>query len=100
MLGLCVWILFCRNFPVLAQWAGLGSGYGVLSGPSAALTSMLFTAGPMAVWSILVDKVHLRPSTGLDWKLARSVEEVLPVASVKIVGLWATWAVLGAVRKM
>ncbi|MEO0906099.1 MAG: DUF1295 domain-containing protein [Pseudomonadota bacterium] len=97
LLGLCAWILFCRNFPVLAQWAGLGSGYGVLSGPSAALTSMLFTAGPMAVWSVLVDKVHLRPSTGLDWKLARSVEEVLPVASVKIIGLWATWAVLGAV---
>ena len=96
LLGLAVWILFCRNFPVLAEWAGLGSGYGVLSGPSAALTSMLFTAGPMALWSVLVDKVHLRASTGLDWKLKRTIEDVLPVSSVKIVGLWATWAVLGA----
>lgn len=96
LLGLMVWILFCRTFPVLAEWAGFGSGYGVLSGPYAALTAMLFTAGPMAIWSLLVDKVHLRASTGLDWSLKRSVEEALPTATVKIIGLWATWAILAA----
>lgn len=94
LLGLFVWILFCRNFPVIAGALGLGSEYGVLSGPYASLTAMLFTAGPMAVWSLLVDKVHLRASTGLDWKLKRSVEDVLPIATVKIVGLWATWAII------
>ncbi|AWW74243.1 protein-S-isoprenylcysteine methyltransferase [Erythrobacter sp. KY5] len=96
LLGLVVWILFCRTFPVIAETAGLGEGYGVLSGPYAALTAMAFTAGPMAVWSLLVDKVHLRPSTGLDWSLRRSVEEVLPVSTVKIIGLWATWAIIAA----
>ena len=94
LLGLAVWILFCRTFPAIAELIGLGSGYGVLSGPYAALTAMAFTAGPMAVWSLLVDKVHLRASTGLDWSLKRSVEEVLPIATVKIVGLWATWAII------
>lgn len=94
LLGLAVWVLFCRNFPVFAEAIGLGSNYGVLSGPYAALAAMAFTAGPMAIWSLLVDKVHLRPSTGLDWSLNRSVEEVLPVSTVKIVGLWATWAII------
>ena len=55
---------------------------------------MLFTALPMALWSVLVDKVHLRPSTGIDWKRARPIAEVLPVSVVKLCGLWATWALL------
>ena len=96
LLGLVAWILFCRNFPVLAEVVGMGKGWGVLSGPYAALTAMVFTAGPMALWSLLVDKVHLRPSTGLDWNLKRSVEAVMPVATVKIFGLWATWAIIAA----
>nr|WP_330221259.1 hypothetical protein [Erythrobacter aurantius] len=90
LLGLFVWILFCRTFPQLAQWVGLEEEYGVLSGPNAALTAMLFTAGPMAIWSILVDRVHLRPSTGLDWSLKRSVNDVAAFSAVKIVGLWVT----------
>jgi protein-S-isoprenylcysteine O-methyltransferase Ste14 len=94
--GLVCWILFCRAFPAFAATIGLEGEYGVLSGPYAALTAMVFTAGPMALWSVLVDRVHRRASTGLDWSLARSVEEVMPVAVVKIIGLWATWAVLGA----
>ena len=96
LLGLAVWILFCRTFPAIAEFMGFGSGYGVLSGPYAALTAMLFTAGPMAVWSLVVDRVHLRKSTGLDWSLKREVEAVLPTASVKIIGLWATWAIIAA----
>ena len=57
---------------------------------------MAFTAGPMALWSVLVDRVHLRPSTGLDWSLKRPFSEVWPISFVKIVGLWATWAGLAA----
>ncbi|MHA7818925.1 MAG: methyltransferase family protein [Erythrobacter sp.] len=94
LLGLAVWILFCRNFPTFAEMVGMGTGWGVLSGPYAAITAMAFTAGPMALWSVLVDKVHLRPTTGLDWSLKRSVEDVLEVSTVKIVGLWATWLIL------
>ena len=94
LLGLFAWILFCRNFPQIAQMMGLEGEIGVLSGPHAALAAMLFIAGPMAVWSVLVDRVHLRPSTGLDWSLKHSVEAVLPFSSVKIVGLWATWAII------
>ena len=98
LLGLAAWILFCRNYPVFAEWAGLTGALaperGVLSGPFAAVAAMLFTAGPMAVWSVLVDRVHLRPSTGLDWKLKRPVADVLPDSSIKIVGLWGTFAIL------
>lgn len=96
LFGLLAWILFCRSFPAIAQMIGLEGEYGVLSGPYAALTCMAFTAGPMAIWSLLVDRVHLRPSTGLDWSLARPIQEVIHISAVKIIGLWATWAVLGA----
>ena len=98
LLGLFAWILFCRTFPAIAEVIGLEGDYGVLSGPHAALSAMLFTAGPMAVWSLLVDRVHLRPSTGLDWKLKRSIADVLPVSTIKITGLWATWAIIAALH--
>ncbi|MEL7189253.1 MAG: DUF1295 domain-containing protein [Pseudomonadota bacterium] len=93
--GLILWILFCRNFPAIAGMFGV-EGVGVMSGPYASIASMLFTAGPMAAWSVLVDKVHLNPSTGLDWSQKKPLSEVMPVAIVKIGGLWATWAVLAA----
>jgi len=96
--GLAVWIVFCRSYPWVADALGLSGGLsgqrGVLSGPYAALAAMLFTAAPMVLWSLLVDKVHLRPSTGIDWNLKRPVAEVLPVAVIKLVGLWATWALI------
>jgi protein-S-isoprenylcysteine O-methyltransferase Ste14 len=98
--GLTVWILFCRSFPELAAMLGLSGPLaaerGVLSGSYAALAAMLFTALPMAAWSVLVDKVHLRPSTGIDWSLRRPLAEVMPVAVIKLVGLWATWALIAA----
>ncbi|WDA40156.1 methyltransferase family protein [Erythrobacter sp. BLCC-B19] len=98
--GLMLWIAFCRSYPEIAgvfRFTGVFSGErGVLSGPYAALAAMLFTAVPMALWSVLVDKVHLRPSTGIDWSLKRPLPEVMPVAVVKLVGLWATWALLAA----
>lgn len=100
LLGLFAWIAFCRNYPAIAEALGLTGALapsrGVLSGPCAALAAMLFAALPMAAWSVLVDKVHLRPSTGLDWSHARPLSEVLPVSVVKLSGLWATWAILAA----
>ena len=96
LLGLAVWVLFCRTYPLTAETLNLPGPREVLSGPYAALLAIVFTAGPMALWSVLVDRVHLRPSTGIDWSLKRSVSDVLPVSIVKIAGLWATWAALGA----
>lgn len=100
LVGLFAWIAFCRSFPEIAVIAGfggdLGAERGVLSGPYAALAAMLFTALPMALWSVAVDKVHRRPSTGIDWSRPRPLVEVLPISVVKLCGLWATWAVLAA----
>ena len=98
--GLFVWIAFCRSYPDIAAALGLSGALsperGVLSGPYAALAAMLFTALPMAAWSLLVDKVHRRASTGIDWNIKRPLEETLAVSVVKLSGLWATWAVLAA----
>src|SRR3546814_6847156 len=47
---------------------------------------------PMVLWSMLVDKVHLRPSTGIDWKHPKPFRETLDISLVKLTGLWATWA--------
>lgn len=96
--GLVAWIVFCRSYPAIADTLGIGGPYsgarGVLSGPNAALAGLLFSALPMALWSIFVDRVHRRPSTGLDWSMKRPLGEVLPISVVKIAGLWATWGVL------
>ncbi len=98
--GLLVWIAVCRSYPGIADALGLtgvlSGARGVLSGPYAALAGLLFCAVPMAVWSVLVDKVHLRPSTGIDWQLKRPPVEAMPISVVKLVGLWATWALLAA----
>jgi protein-S-isoprenylcysteine O-methyltransferase Ste14 len=51
---------------------------------------------PMVLWSLWVEKVHRRASTGIDWSLARPVAEVLDTSIVKIAGLWATWAGIAA----
>jgi protein-S-isoprenylcysteine O-methyltransferase Ste14 len=98
--GLFAWILFCRSYPEIAAMLGIGGDFsharGVLSGPNAALAGLLFSGVPMALWSVLVDKVHLRDSTGLDWRMKRRLAEVLPISVVKIAGLWATWGALAA----
>ncbi|MHA6334178.1 methyltransferase family protein [Qipengyuania sp. CAU 1752] len=94
LLGLALWILLCRNYAPIAESLGLPGPRGPLSGPYAALAAMLFTALPMVVWSLLVDKVHLRPSTGIRWHDPRPVSEIVQVSTVKIAGLWATWAII------
>ncbi|MEP2737264.1 MAG: DUF1295 domain-containing protein [Erythrobacter sp.] len=97
LLGLVFWLLFCRNYPVIADFFDLSGSRGRLSGPHAALAALLFSAGPMAVWSLLVDKVHLRPSTGIDWKRVRPHGAIMDVSVVKIGGLWATWGILAVI---
>jgi hypothetical protein len=49
----------------------------------------------MMLWSLLVERVYLSPTTGLDFSAPRPMSDTLATTKVKLVGLWATWAVLG-----
>lgn len=100
LLGLFAWILFCRTYPLTAGLLALPGRHEVLSGPHAALMGLVFTAVPMALWSLVVDKVHLRPSTGIDWACPRPLTERIEFSLVKLAGLWITWAVLGLLYAM
>ncbi|MDE2595672.1 MAG: protein-S-isoprenylcysteine methyltransferase [Sphingomonadales bacterium] len=95
LVGLFVWLLVCRN------WAGIGEALNLpgprapLSGPNAALLSVFVAAVPMVLWSIFHDKVHLRASTGIDWKNPRPLRSIIDISITKLAGLWATWALIG-----
>lgn len=90
------WIAFARAWPSLAPMLGLPAQRGVLSGPNSALLAMILAGLAMAVWSLVVDKVHRRPSTGIDWSRARPLSAVIGVSVTKLVGLWATWLIIAA----
>ncbi|WP_114954712.1 methyltransferase family protein [Sphingosinicella terrae] len=81
--GLVLWTLVARHFGMI--------------GPLAALTALVACAVPMLLWSILVDKVHRRPTTGIDWDAApRPLRETIDISLVKLAGLWGIWGVIGA----
>jgi protein-S-isoprenylcysteine O-methyltransferase Ste14 len=93
--GLIGFLLFARYAPELAAFAGIDWGdRGPLSGPNAALASVLACAIPMVLWSVLVDKVHRNRSTGIDWAQRRPWRETIDISLVKLTGLWATWGLL------
>lgn len=78
----------------LAAWVVIARIYN-FSGPNASLCAVAACAGPMLLWSLLVDKVHRNPTTGIDWDSPpRPLSESLDISLVKIAGLWATWAVI------
>ncbi|MCB2047071.1 MAG: DUF1295 domain-containing protein [Novosphingobium sp.] len=91
--GLFVWIAVCRNWAGIAEALALPGPREPMSGPYASLATLLFTGLPMVAWSLLIDRVHHRASTGLDW--SRKADVPLPVSITKIAGLWATWALIG-----
>lgn len=63
-----------------------------MNGPNAGFAAVIACGLPMILWSLLVDKVHRNPSTGIDWQAPpRPLRAVLDVSLVKIAGLWATW---------
>lgn len=93
--ALIAWIAICRSWPAIAQALALPGPRAPLSGPYAAVFALVFTTGAMAAWSVLVDKVHLRPSTGIDWDNPRPFAASLDVSITKLAGLWATWAGIG-----
>lgn len=80
----------------LAGLAGVAAWIAVaklhhLDGPYAALVNLLACALPMVAWSLLVDKVHRSPTTGIDWSNPRPWRETLDGSLTKLAGLWATW---------
>ncbi|SOB86716.1 Protein-S-isoprenylcysteine O-methyltransferase Ste14 [Sphingomonas guangdongensis] len=77
----------------LLAWTGLCTWQG-MDGPYAALCNLVACALPMVLWSLLVDKVHRRPSTGIDWTAPRPFRETIHVSLTKLAGLWLTWGAL------
>src|SRR3546814_9526781 len=67
--GLLLWIVVARHFGMDGPYAGMAG---------------VFACGvPMVLWSMLVDKVHLRPSTGIDWKHPKPFRETLDISLVR-----------------
>ncbi len=81
--GLLAWV-------AVARWFGM-------DGPYSALVNLAACGVPMVLWSVLVDKVHLRPSTGIDWAQARDWRETIDISLTKLAGLWATWGLIALV---
>lgn len=79
----------------LLLWTAAARAFG-MAGPYAAVVALFACAVPMVLWSLLVDKVHRSPTTGIDWDSPpRPRAETIDISIVKIVGLWAIWGVIG-----
>jgi protein-S-isoprenylcysteine O-methyltransferase Ste14 len=89
--------MIARNFGDLAAMIGYSGFPKLADGPYSALISVAFCGIPMVVWSLFGDKVHRRPSTGIDWSLKRPIADILDTSIIKIAGLWSTWAGIAAV---
>jgi protein-S-isoprenylcysteine O-methyltransferase Ste14 len=92
--GLGLWVLVCHFWPAIGDALNLPGPRARLVGPNAALMGLVWTALPMVAWSVLVDKVHLRASTGIDWNRKRPLGAVIEISVTKLAGLWATWGAI------
>jgi protein-S-isoprenylcysteine O-methyltransferase Ste14 len=95
--GLFIAVMIARNFGALAAMLGFHDMPERADGYYIALISVAFCGAPMVAWSLFVDHVHLRSSTGIDWALKRPVADVLDTSIIKIAGLWATWALIAGI---
>jgi len=78
----------------LALWTAIAWHYG-MDGPHAGIAAVFACGAPMVLWSLLVDKVHRNPSTGIDWRGGiRTPREAFDISIVKLAGLWATWGAI------
>jgi protein-S-isoprenylcysteine O-methyltransferase Ste14 len=80
----------------MACWVAMAHLYG-MDGPYAALVNVAACALPMVLWSLLVDRVHRSPTTGIDWSLKRPWRETIEISITKLTGLWLTWGAIAAV---
>ncbi len=97
LIGLFLWIAIARNFGDIAASLGFPGLPALADGPYSALIALVFCGAPMVLWSLLVDKVHKRTTTGLDWTHKKPVSEVIDYSIVKIAGLWMTWGIIAAI---
>ncbi len=74
-------------------WTLIARHYG-MDGPHAGLAAVLACAVAMVGWSLLMDKVHRRAGTGIDWTTPRPLAETLDISIVKLTGLWTSWALV------
>jgi hypothetical protein len=96
--GLFSYLLLARYAPEIAALLGIDwGGRGRMDGPVSAIASVLACGIPMVLWSLLVDKVHRNPSTGIDWSLRRPWRETIDISLTKLAGLWATWGLIALV---
>jgi protein-S-isoprenylcysteine O-methyltransferase Ste14 len=80
----------------LFAWTAPALYFG-MAGPAAALTALLACGIPMILWSLLVDKVHRSPTTGIDWERPLPpLKHTIDTSIAKIAGLWGIWAVIAA----
>lgn len=78
----------------VALWMSIAMHFG-LDGGYSAMMNVLFCGVPMVLWSVLVDKVHRNPSTGIDWDSPpRPLSQSSDISLNKLAGLWATWALI------
>lgn len=77
----------------LGAWIAVAFRYG-MDGPNAGLAAVVACGLPMVLWSLLIDKVHRRASTGIDWHAPAPLSDTFDISAVKLVGLWATWGAI------
>jgi protein-S-isoprenylcysteine O-methyltransferase Ste14 len=97
--GLALWITVARMAPAIAELFGIDwHDRGPMDGPYAALVNVAACGIPMLLWSLLVDKVHRNPTTGIDWdRPLKPLSETLDISLTKLAGLWATWGLIAAI---
>ena len=80
----------------LAAWTIVARSLG-MEGSYAALVALLACGIPMVLWSLVVDRVHRNPTTGIDWsRPPRPYRETVDISIAKLAGLWGIWGVIGA----
>jgi protein-S-isoprenylcysteine O-methyltransferase Ste14 len=80
----------------LLTWVGIARYFG-MDGPYAALVNVAAAGVPMVLWSVLVDKVHRNPSTGIDWSNPKPWRDTIDISITKLAGLWLTWGAIAAI---
>lgn len=84
LVGLAIWMVVARRFEMY--------------GPFSAITAVVACGIPMVAWSLVVDRVHRNPTTGIDWAAPRKpLSATLEISLAKLAGLWATWAIIAVV---
>jgi protein-S-isoprenylcysteine O-methyltransferase Ste14 len=93
--ALAAWLMVCRNWAGIAEFLSLPGPHAAMSGPYASVATLFVTGLAMSLWSVLIDKVHRRESTGMNWTRPRPLSKTIDVSITKLASLWATWAVIG-----